>query len=145
MPAKNWQTDIQMNKKLDYRYCKAAPVLEWMSHKWALVILLCIEDTSKQSSEHKENTCLGTRFGDLFREIPGISEKMLASTLDYLESEELASRNEHDTFPPCVEYTVTPLGKSFLREIGYIIEWGHLHFEEINKARNSRQQIKKKQ
>lgn len=70
---------------------------------------------------------------------------MLASTLDYLESEGLASRNEHDTFPPCVEYTVTPLGKSFLREIGYIIEWGHLHFEEINKARNSRQQIKKKQ
>ena len=27
-------------KKLDYDYCHAAPVLEWMSQKWALVAFI---------------------------------------------------------------------------------------------------------
>ena len=32
-----------MKKKLNYDYCQAAPVLEWMSQKWALVVMLRIE------------------------------------------------------------------------------------------------------
>ena len=31
-------------KKLDYDYCHAAPVLEWMSKKWALVAMMRIEE-----------------------------------------------------------------------------------------------------
>ena len=31
-------------KKLDYDYCHAAPVLEWMSQKWALVAMMRIEE-----------------------------------------------------------------------------------------------------
>ena len=27
-------------KKLDYDYCHAAPILEWMSQKWALVVMM---------------------------------------------------------------------------------------------------------
>lgn len=30
-------------KKLDYDYCHAAPVLEWMSQKWALVAMMMIK------------------------------------------------------------------------------------------------------
>lgn len=113
-----------MNKRLDYDYCRAAPVLEWMSHKWALVTLMRIE-------EHHGSI----RFGELFRSIPHISEKMLASTLDYLEHEGLVIRTSYAGLPPRVEYSLTPLARNFLREIGYVIEWGQLHFDEIQKGR----------
>lgn len=38
-----------MKKKLNYDYCQAAPVLEWMSQKWALVVMLRIEEYEKGS------------------------------------------------------------------------------------------------
>lgn len=115
-----------MKKKLNYNYCQAAPVLEWMSQKWALVVMLRIEEA---------NTTHGLRFGELFRTIPQISEKVLASTLNYLEQEGLVRREQFPEVPPRVEYSLTPIAKDFLREISYVIEWGQLHFEEIVKGR----------
>ena len=116
-------------KKLDYDYCHAAPVLEWMSQKWALVAMMRIEEACGDKTDK------GIRFGYLFRTIPHISEKVLASTLDYLEGEGLVVRTSHDSVPPCVEYSLTPLARNFLREISYVVEWGQLHFEEIQRAR----------
>lgn len=43
-----------MKKKLNYDYCQAAPVLEWMSHKWALVVMLRIEEYEKESIRFSE-------------------------------------------------------------------------------------------
>ena len=73
--------------------------------------------------------------GSDFRSIPRISEKMLASTLDYLEREGLIVRHAWHSSPPCVAYSLTPLARSFLREISYVIEWGQQHFEEIQAQR----------
>lgn len=117
-------------RKLDYDYCHAAPILEWMSRKWALVTLLRIEDMSLNENE-------SVRFGDLFRSIPHISEKMLASTLDYLVQEGLLVRRSFDSVPPRVEYSLTAIAISFLREISYVIEWGQLLFDEIMASRNN--------
>ena len=117
-------------KRLDYDYCHAAPILEWMSHKWALVTLLRIEGICADNNGP-------ARFGDLFRSIPQISEKMLASTLDYLVEEGLLERHSYVSLPPKVEYTLTPIARSFLREISYVIEWGQLHFEEIMASRQN--------
>lgn len=60
-----------MKKKLNYDYCQAAPVLEWMSQKWALVVMLRIEAYEKES----------IRFSELFRTIPQVSEKYLRQRL----------------------------------------------------------------
>lgn len=123
----NFASDNQrkdMAGKLDYEYCRAAPVLEWMSRKWALVVLLRIEEGGGE-----------LRFGDLFRTIPQISEKVLADTLDYLEGEGLATREAIRHVPPHVSYRLTPLAESFLREISYVIEWGQLHFDDIERGR----------
>ena len=114
-----------MNKKLNYDYCQSAPVLEWMSQKWALVVMLRIEEYEKES----------IRFSELFRTIPQVSEKVLASTLDYLLQEGLVTRERFEEVPPRVEYSLTPIAKDFLREISYVIEWGQLHFEQIVKGR----------
>ena len=121
-------------RKLDYDYCHAAPILEWMSRKWALVTLLRIEEMSSNENE-------SVRFGDLFRSIPHISEKMLASTLDYLVQEGLLVRRSFDSVPPRVEYSLTAIAISFLREISYVIEWGQLLFDEIMASRNNANSI----
>ena len=52
-----------------------------------------------------------------------------------IEGEGLVVRTSHDSVPPCVEYSLTPLARNFLREISYVVEWGQLHFEEIQRAR----------
>ena len=118
-----------MKKKLNYDYCQAAPVLEWMSQKWALVVMLRIEEYEKES----------IRFSELFRTIPQVSEKVLASTLDYLLQEGLVTRERFEEVPPRGggggKYSLTPIAKDFLREISYVIEWGQLHFEQIVKGR----------
>ena len=127
--SKSWRIFApkkRMNKKLNYEYCHAAPVLEWMGQKWALVTLLRMKEADDEAAQAG-----GIRFSDLYRTIPQISEKMLASTLDYLEQEGLVNRVAQATFPPHVTYSLTPLALNFLREISYVIEWGQLHYEEI--------------
>lgn len=52
-----------MRKKLDYEYCSASPILEWLGDKWALVVLLKLH----------ENGVI--RFNELYKTIPSISEK----------------------------------------------------------------------
>lgn len=54
-----------MAKKLDYGYCKAAPILEWIGNKWALVVLVKIYESGP------------VRFNELYRSIPSVSEKVL--------------------------------------------------------------------
>ena len=86
----------------------------------------------------RDKTDRGIRFSDLFRTIPHISEKVLASTLNYLKGEGLVERTSYESMPACVEYSLTPLAQNFLREISYIVEWGQLHFEEIQSNRQQR-------
>lgn len=73
-----------MKKKLNYDYCQAAPVLEWMSQKWALVVMLRIEEYEKES----------IRFSELFRTIPQVSEKYLRPRLNiYCKKDLLQERD----------------------------------------------------
>ena len=107
-------------KKLAYDYCHAAPVLEWMSQKWALVAMMRIKEACRDKTDR------GIRFSDLFRTIPHISEKVLASTLNYLEGEGLVERTSYESMPPCVEYSLTPLAQNFLREIRTMLMIGNI-------------------
>lgn len=113
-----------MAKKLDYDYCRAAPVMEWISNKWSMAILLQLE-----SAEDKP------RFNDLFRSIPHISEKMLASSLELLCADGLVFRIDYGGIPPRVEYELTPLSRSLLPLIHDINRWGQEHFDEIIRSR----------
>ena len=74
----------------------------------------------------RDKTDRGIRFSDLFRTIPHISEKVLASTLNYLEGEGLVERTSYESMPPCVEYSLTPLAQNFLREIRTMLMIGNI-------------------
>ncbi len=115
-----------MAKKLDYEYCKAAPMLEWMGNKWALVVLLKVSENAP------------VRFNELFRTIPSISEKVLSDVLRQLFTDGILDRKLYPDVPPRVEYSVSEFGKTLLPHIYNLINWGKENFDTIIQNRKMR-------
>ena len=115
-----------MAKKLDYEYCKAAPMLEWMCNKWALVVLLKVLENEP------------VRFNELYRTIPAISEKVLSQVLRQLYTDGILDRQLYPDVPPRVEYSVSDFGKTLLPLVQNLIDWGRENFDTIIKNRQSR-------
>lgn len=66
----------------------------------------------------------GDRFGELRRELPGVTEKVLAAQLRELELDGIVHREAHDEVPPRVEYSLTPLGVSLNEALSPLGAWG---------------------
>ncbi|WP_370695396.1 winged helix-turn-helix transcriptional regulator [Patulibacter sp.] len=62
------------------------------------------------------------RFNALRRRVDGVSEKMLAQTLQALERDGLVVRDVQGTIPPRVEYRLTPLGTTIAERVVDLIE-----------------------
>jgi DNA-binding HxlR family transcriptional regulator len=74
------------------------------------------------------------RFGELRRRVGGISEKMLAQTLQWLEQDGFVKRIAHPVVPPHVEYRLTPLGEEVGRKVGALAEWIEGNMDGIQAA-----------
>jgi DNA-binding HxlR family transcriptional regulator len=75
------------------------------------------------------------RFNELRRQIDGISQKMLSSTLKVLERDGLVSRSVLATVPPQVEYALTDLGDELLGPVRELAEWTAANTPRIVAAR----------
>lgn len=64
------------------------------------------------------------RFGDLLRQLQGISRQALTKELRELETSGLLERKIYAEIPPRVEYTPTPLGMSLLPVLKVMGKWG---------------------
>lgn len=113
-----------MAKKLDYEYCKAAPMLEWIGNKWALVVLVKISENEP------------VRFNELYRNIPSVSEKVLSQVLKRLTTDGIIERKLYPDVPPRVEYYVSDFGRTLLPHVEALINWGRDNFDQIMKNRN---------
>lgn len=63
------------------------------------------------------------RFSALRRCIGGVSERMLAQTLQGLEGDGMVSRHDFQTVPPHVEYALTPLGHEAALRVDGLLTW----------------------
>ncbi|MGN1003508.1 MAG: winged helix-turn-helix transcriptional regulator [Oscillospiraceae bacterium] len=63
------------------------------------------------------------RFGELKREVPGISNAVLTSVLRSLEEKDLIIREQFNEIPPHVEYALTDQGKGMLPIFYEMIRW----------------------
>lgn len=90
--------------------------LEVIQGKWRIPIILALTFGNK-------------RFGEIQREIGGISPKMLSQELKALEENKIISRTLYDSMPVTVEYSLTPLGKSTKKMLDEILNWG-IHFRK---------------
>lgn len=64
------------------------------------------------------------RFGELRKNIPGISPKMLAARLRILEAKGVVTREVAPSSPPSVEYTLSELGVELIPVIDAIVKVG---------------------
>lgn len=64
------------------------------------------------------------RFGEIFRDIPGISPKMLTTRLRELEEKGVVRREVVPTSPPSVEYSLSALGRELIPVIDAIVRVG---------------------
>lgn len=86
----------------------------------------------------KEGGGRPTRFNELRRKIPDISQKMLASTLRTLEADGYVERRVYAEVPPRVEYSLTPRSLSLIPLIENLIDWAADNLAVIMKERGER-------
>jgi len=79
--------------------CPLDSLLRVIAGSWTIYILCRL---------HKNGD---TRFGELKRQIPGISSKTLTERLRSLENAEIISRHHEPTVPPRVTYSLTKEGR----------------------------------
>ena len=77
------------------------------------------------------------RYGQLQRQIGGVTQKMLIQTLRQLEADGLVHRKVYLSVPPQVEYSLTPLGESLIVPIDAITTWAEEHLPEVEVARTT--------
>lgn len=90
--------------------CPSREVLKHMTSRWGVLVLMVLETRMH-------------RFSELRRTIGGVSERMLAQTLQWLESDGLVERIAHDVVPPHVEYRLTPLGQEAAEKVRALADW----------------------
>jgi DNA-binding HxlR family transcriptional regulator len=105
-------------KKTRYT-CGLDAAIDVMGGKWKVLILWAL---------HADGTL---RFGQLRREVPGISERILAIQLRDLEKAGLVHREMHHQVPPKVEYSLTALGNSLATALIPLGQWGEEHMATI--------------
>ncbi|WP_018349325.1 winged helix-turn-helix transcriptional regulator [Longispora albida] len=71
------------------------------------------------------------RFGELRRDLDGISEKMLIQQLREMECDGVVHREVFHQVPPKVEYSLTPLGQSLNAALLPLGLWGDEHLAAI--------------
>ncbi|TYR78657.1 helix-turn-helix transcriptional regulator [Priestia megaterium] len=74
------------------------------------------------------------RYGELKRNIVGITHKMLAQQLRELEEAGIIHRQVYPVTPPKVEYTLTELGEGLRPIVQHLQEWG-MYFESSTSAK----------
>jgi DNA-binding HxlR family transcriptional regulator len=87
--------------------CPIRKNIKVIGGKWSLLIIYSLKEGPK-------------RFGELKKEIPDISEKILIQTLKNMAENKFISRKDFKTIPPKVEYSLLKKGKSTLGIIDII-------------------------
>ena len=92
--------------------CGLKRVIDIVGGKWKIMIL-CVID--------KEGT---VRYGNLRREVFGITNTMLANSLKEMENDGLVDRKQYDEMPVRVEYSLTDKAKSIVPILLQLKRWG---------------------
>ncbi len=105
--------------------CPSREVLKHVTSRWGVLVLVVLME--------------GTyRFSDLRRKVNGVSEKMLAQTLQSLENDGFINRISYPVVPPHVEYSLTPLGAEVSKHVQSLAEWIESNMSKIIRAQQKR-------
>lgn len=86
--------------------------LSLISGKYKPVVLYCLMEYEP------------VRFNQMQRYIKTAADKTLSRTLKELEADDLIVRTVYPEIPPKVEYTLTERGRSLVRVLDKLCDWG---------------------
>jgi len=117
--------DLMRRGELFSEKCPSREVLKHVTSRWGVLLLVAL-----LSGTH--------RFSDLRRKVNGISEKMLAQTLQWLEGDGFVERISYPVVPPHVEYRLTPLGEEIGERVEALADWIEVKLPEILAAQKEK-------
>nr|WP_221475138.1 helix-turn-helix domain-containing protein [Sphaerisporangium rubeum] len=107
-------------------------VLEHVTSRWGVLVLAALRERS-------------FRFSELRRHIDGVSEKMLAQTLQTLERDGFVHRDARPVIPPRVDYSLTPMGCEVAEQVWGLARWVEAKVDAIGVAREAYDQRREPQ
>ncbi|MDI2027492.1 helix-turn-helix domain-containing protein [Saccharopolyspora sp. TS4A08] len=122
MPVSNEVTTTE-RPDVNIAACPSRSVLEHITSRWGVLVLAALLED-------------GRRFSELRRIIGGVSEKMLAQTLQTLERDGFVHREAHPVIPPRVDYSLTELGEQAARLVSGLARWSEAHVPDVLSARS---------
>lgn len=97
-------------------------MIELISNKWTVLIIYALEG--------------GTlRYGELNRQIEGLSKKMLTQTLRQLERDGFVRRDVTPSVPPTVDYSLTTLGRTLIVPLKQMTQCAKDYYGQVDEAR----------
>lgn len=104
--------------------CPSRAVLGHITSRWGTLVLIVLLERTH-------------RFSELRRAIGGVSEKMLAQTLDALADDGLVLRVAQQVVPPHVEYSLTTLGRQAATRLEVLVDWIETNYPLIEAAQRA--------
>lgn len=104
--------------------CPSREILKHVTNRWGGLVLVAL-----LQGMH--------RFSDLRRKLSGVSEKMLAQTLQTLEMDGFVLRVSYPVVPPHVEYSLTPLGGELAKQVELLVDWIEINLPRILEAQGA--------
>ena len=92
-------------------HCAMDITMDYIGGKWKTVVLWYLRNKTM-------------RFGELKKQIPEITEKMLSIQLKALEEDGVIQREVFQEVPLRVEYSLTDFGKTLVPVLEAIAKWG---------------------
>jgi DNA-binding HxlR family transcriptional regulator len=114
--------NVSMKPDVNDTMCPSRIVLEHVTSRWGVLILAALLERSY-------------RFSELRRAVGGVSEKMLAQTLQTLERDGFVHRDAKPVIPPRVDYSLTALGKEAADQVWALARWTERRVEDVERAR----------
>jgi len=115
--SERFSTRVRRGAVLE-RNCPSREVLKHVTSQWGVLILIVLE-----AGTH--------RFSELRRKVDGVSERMLAQTLQWLEGDGLVERIAYPVVPPHVEYSLTPIGREAAGHVRALADWIEVRLPDI--------------
>ncbi|MER6235410.1 helix-turn-helix domain-containing protein [Streptomyces clavifer] len=115
---------VERTPSVNQPMCPSRLVLEHVTSRWGVLVLAALLERSY-------------RFSELRRTIGGVSEKMLAQTLQTLERDGFVHRDAKPVIPPRVDYSLTPLGREAADQVWGLARWTERRVDAVHAAREA--------
>lgn len=107
-------------------HCAMDITMDYIGGKWKTIVLWYLKNKTM-------------RFGEIKKQIPEITEKMLSIQLKSLEDNGLVKREVFPEVPLRVEYSLTEFGKTLIPVLDAIAKWGRTLGEKEGKIEEVKQ------